>query len=143
MRLFPLFVAASLLPTLAHAQAGGEENPLMGLLPLVLIFFVFYFLLIRPQQKRFKEHQQLVASLKKGDEVVTAGGIVGKITALEGDAHVLVQIASGVEIKVVKSTISTVLVKPEAAKPAHQEKQSTAEKNDNAVPTKDSVANDN
>lgn len=143
MRSLFFIAAASLLPTLAYAQSAGDENPLIGLMPLVLIFGVFYFLLIRPQQKRFKEHQQLVAGLKKGDEVTTAGGIVGKITALEGDAHVMVQIASGVEIKVVKSTISTANVKPEATKPAHKEKQSKAEKNDNAAPTKDSVANDN
>ena len=143
MRLFALTTAASLLPTLAHAQSAMEESPLGGFLPLILIFVIFYFMLIRPQQKRYKEHQALVGNLKKGDEVVTAGGLVGKITALEGEAHVMVQIASGVEVKVVKSTITNANVKPEANKPAHQEKQSSAEKNDNAAPTKDSIANDN
>ena len=143
MRLFLITAAASLLPTLSYAQSAVEESPIGGFLPLILIFVIFYIFLIRPQQKRYKEHQELVNNLKKGDEVVTAGGIVGKITALDGDAHVMVQIASGVEVKVVKSTISNANVKPEANKPAHQEKQSSSEKNDNAAPTKDSIANDN
>jgi preprotein translocase subunit YajC len=144
MRSFAFVAAASLLPSVARAQAAAAEgSALGGLLPLLLIFVIFYFMLIRPQQKRFKQHQQLVSGLKKGDEVVTAGGILGKVTALEGDDHIVVQIAPGVEVKIVKSTISSAAVKPDAAKPAHQEKQRTGDKNDNAAPTKDSIANDN
>ncbi len=68
----------------ALAQSGGEAGGFLSLIPLILIFVLFYFLLIRPQQKRAKKHKQLVESLKLGDEVVTSGGIVGKITVLQG-----------------------------------------------------------
>ncbi len=67
----------------AWAQSGGEAGGFLSLVPLILIFVLFYFLLIRPQQKRAKKHKQLVASLKVGDEVVTSGGLVGKITILQ------------------------------------------------------------
>ncbi len=68
----------------ALAQSGGEAGGFLSLVPLILIFVLFYFLLIRPQQKRAKKHKQLVASLKVGDEVVTSGGLVGRITVLQG-----------------------------------------------------------
>ncbi len=68
----------------ALAQSGGEAGGFLSLVPLILIFVLFYFLLIRPQQKRAKKHKQLVASLNVGDEIVTSGGIVGKITVLQG-----------------------------------------------------------
>lgn len=133
----------ALFPAAALAQSAADTNAMTSLLPLILIFFVFYFLLIRPQQKRISEHQRMIEAIKKGDEVVTAGGVVGKITKVEDDGHVLVQIASGVEIKVVKATLSSVGPRVQPAKPAHQEKQSKANRNDNALPAKDSVANDN
>ena len=105
--------------THAYAQAGGggaEPSFLASMLPLVLIFVIFYFLLIRPQQKRAKEHRQMVENLRRNDQVVTAGGVVGKVTKVgEGD-EVEVEIAQGVKVKVIRSTISAVLAKTEPAK---------------------------
>ncbi|MCE2517361.1 MAG: preprotein translocase subunit YajC [Alphaproteobacteria bacterium] len=95
-------------PAFAQA-AGGGGSPIASLLPFVLIFAVFYFLLIRPQQKRAKEHRQLVDSLSKGHQVVTAGGITGKVTkAKDGDETVEVEIASGVVVNVIRQMISEV-----------------------------------
>ncbi len=140
-----ILLAALLFPASALAQttAPAEGEQMASLLPFVFIFAIFYFLLIRPQQKRLKAHAQMIAEVQKGDQVVTAGGIVGKVAALEGEEHVMVQIASGVEIKVVKATLSQVIGKPEAVKPAHMEKQSSAQKNDNKLPAKEKIANDN
>jgi preprotein translocase subunit YajC len=95
----------------AQAQAGGAAaNPLLQMLPLVLIFVVFYFLLIRPQAKRAKEHKAMVAAMGVGDEVVTNGGILGKITE-SGEQFLTVEIASGVQVKVQRHTITSVLPK--------------------------------
>lgn len=94
----------------AYAQAaGGGAGPIAQLLPFVLIFVVFYFLLIRPQQKRAKEHRQLVDNLAKGNQVVTAGGITGKvIKAKEGGETIEVEIATGVTVNVIRQMISEV-----------------------------------
>ncbi len=92
------------------AAAAPQGDPLMQLLPLVLLFIVFYFLLIRPQQKKVKEHKKLVESLKKGDEVVTYGGVAGKIRDL-GDVFVDVEIADNVVVKVERQNIARVLPK--------------------------------
>src|SRR3954463_390839 len=97
-------------------QSGGAAGILFGLSPWLLIFVIFYFLMIRPQQRRVKEHQASIAAVKKGDEVVTGGGIRGKVTKV-GDDEAEVEIASGVKIRVVKSTISQVLTPN--AKPAN------------------------
>ena len=94
----------------AHAQAAGGSESLLSLLPLVLIFVVFYFLLIRPQTKRQKEHREMVAALKTGDEVTTAGGLLGKITAVK-DNFVQVEVADNVVVTVQKHTISAVMPK--------------------------------
>ena len=96
----------------AWAQASGasQQGSLMSLLPLVAIFAVFYFLLIRPQQKRAKEHKKMVEALAKGDEVITGGGTLGKITGLS-DSFVTVEVASGVEIKVQRQVISALMPK--------------------------------
>lgn len=101
----------------AHAVAAqtAAPNPLMQLAPLILIFVIFYFLLIRPQMTARKKHQEMVSNVRRGDVVVTAGGIVGKITkVLEGD-EVMVELADKVTVKVVKSTLSDVRTKPEPA----------------------------
>lgn len=90
--------------------AAGGQSPIASLIPLVLMFAIFYFLLIRPQQKKAKEHRAMMESLKKGDQVVTAGGIHGKITAVE-DAIVVMEIASGVNIKVNKGHIANITEK--------------------------------
>ena len=84
--------------------------------PLILIFVIFYFFLIRPQQKKVKEHKQMVASLKRGDEVVTSGGIVGKIERVLGDDKVDILISENVTVQVVQSTIQSLLNKPNTKK---------------------------
>jgi len=88
---------------------------LASLVPLILIFAIMYFLLIRPQQKKLKEHQAMVAALRRGDQVVTQGGIVGKVTKVKDDNEVELEIASGVVVRVVRSTIGTVLNKTDTA----------------------------
>jgi preprotein translocase subunit YajC len=96
----------------------------MSLAPLVLIFVVFYFLLIRPQQKRAKDHKTMLGALRRGDKVVTGGGIVGTIARVPSDDEIVVEIADGVRVRVLRSTISAVLTrgpteaKDEAEKPA-------------------------
>jgi preprotein translocase subunit YajC len=96
----------------AHAQAAGAGagDPWLSMLPLVVVFVVFYFLLIRPQQKRQKEHREMVARLAVGDEVVTAGGVLGRVTEVH-DNFLKVEIASGVEILVQRPTIGAVVPK--------------------------------
>jgi len=93
-------------------QTAGEPNgtaaALIQFFPLLLIFVIFYFLMIRPQQRRVKEHQASIAAVKKGDDVVTGGGIRGRVTKVSDD-EAEVEIAQGVKIRVVKSTISQVL----------------------------------
>ena len=85
-------------------------------IPLILIFVIFYFFLIRPQQKKVKEHKLMVAALKRGDEVITSGGIVGKVERVLGDDKVDVLIAENVTIQVVQSTIQSLLNKPNTKK---------------------------
>ncbi|MDE0983811.1 MAG: preprotein translocase subunit YajC [Rhodobacterales bacterium] len=88
-----------------------------SLIPLILIFGIMYFLLIRPQQKKLKEHQMMVAALRRGDQVITQGGIMGKVVKVKDDvAEVEVEIASGVTVRVIRSTIATVVNKTEPAK---------------------------
>ena len=84
--------------------------------PLILIFVIFYFFLIRPQQKKVKEHKLMVAALKRGDEVITSGGIVGKIERVLGDDKVDIIISENVTVQVVQSTIQSLLNKPAAKK---------------------------
>ena len=86
------------------------------LIPLILIFVIFYFFLIRPQQKKVKEHKSMVQALKRGDEVITSGGIVGKIERVLDEDKVDLNIAENVTIQVVKSTIQTLLTKPQEKK---------------------------
>ena len=101
----------------AYAQAadGAGAAGLMSFLPLVLIFVVFYFLLIRPQQKKLKEHKGMLEALRRGDRVVTGGGIIGTITKVGADDELVVEIAEGVRVRVLRSTINLVLAKTEPA----------------------------
>ena len=94
----------------AQAAGGAQPNAFVQLLPLVLIFVVFYFLLIRPQAKRAKEHKAMVAALGVGDEVVIAGGLLGRITET-GDQFLTIEIANGVHVKVQRHTVTSVLPK--------------------------------
>ncbi len=84
--------------------------------PLILIFAIMYFLLIRPQQKKVKQHQAMVAALRRGDQVVTQGGMIGKVVKVKEDGEIEVEIADGVKVRIVQSTIATVISKTEPAK---------------------------
>lgn len=84
--------------------------------PLILIFAIMYFLLIRPQQKKVKEHQAMVSALRRGDQVVTQGGIIGKVAKVKEDGELELEIADGVKVRVIQSTIATVMSKTEPAK---------------------------
>lgn len=99
-----------LLISPAFAQDAPAANPIMSFLPLILLVVVFYFLLIRPQMKRNKEHRNMLSSLAVGDEIVTGGGVAGKVTAL-GESFVSVEIADGVVSKIQKQAIASVLPK--------------------------------
>jgi preprotein translocase subunit YajC len=99
---------------LLTAAQGGMGFWLMQLAPFALIIVVFYFLLIRPQQQRVKKHREMVDSLRRGDEVVTSGGFIGKVTKIT-DAEATVEIAEGVRVKVIKQTISEVRTRTEPA----------------------------
>jgi preprotein translocase subunit YajC len=109
-------ILMSMVQAAPGGQPGGTAGLLMGILPWLLIFAIFYMLMIRPQQRRVKEHQAAIAAVKKGDEVITGGGIRGRVTRVTED-EAEVEIATGVRIRVVKSTISHVL--SSNAKPAN------------------------
>lgn len=98
------------------AAAGAGPDLLTSLLPLVLIFVVFYFLLIRPQQKKAKEHRMLVSNLRRGDRIVTGGGIVGVVSKVLSNDEVQVEIADGVRVRILKHTVTAVMNKGEPAK---------------------------
>ncbi len=101
---------------MAAAPANDMSAIFIGILPWLLIFVIFYMLMIRPQQKRMREHQATIAAVKKGDEVITGGGIRGRVTKVM-DEDVEVEIATGTKVKVVKATLSHVVTKP--GKPAN------------------------
>ena len=107
MELLDFFISS------AHAQDAAPGGGLMSFLPLIVIFIIFYFLLIRPQMTARKKHQEMVSNVRRGDVVVTAGGIIGKVTkVLEGE-ELMVELADNVTVKVVKSTLSDVRTKPQ------------------------------
>ncbi|QGZ33351.1 preprotein translocase subunit YajC [Stappia indica] len=103
----------------AYAQgagAGGSTDLLMSLLPFVLIFVIMYFLIIRPQRQRMKQHQELVANLRRGDTVVTAGGLIGKVSKVVDDSEVQLELAEGLKVRAVRSMITEVRSKSEPVK---------------------------
>ncbi len=102
-------------PAYAQAAAGGAGSALTSFVPLILIFAIMYFLLIRPQQKKAKTHANMVQAVRRGDQVVTQGGIMGKVSKVKDDHEIEVEIASGVKVRVVKSTIAQVISKTEPA----------------------------
>ena len=102
-----------MLITPAYAQAAsGNSDFLLQILPFLLIFVIMYFLIIRPQQRRAKDHREMVGALRRGDTVVTGGGLVGKITKVD-DVELQVEVAQGVKVKVIRSTITEVRSKNE------------------------------
>lgn len=96
-----------MMQTASGGQAGGAAGIVLGILPWLLIFGIFYILMIRPQQRRVKEHQAAINAVKKGDDVITGGGIRGRVTKVSDD-EAEVEIAQGVKVRVIKSTISTI-----------------------------------
>jgi preprotein translocase subunit YajC len=104
-----------MLISTAYAQTGGDggSSMLIQLAPLVLIFVVFYFLIIRPQQKKVKDHKSMVDSLRRGDRVVTTGGIIGTVTKVTGDREIGLEIAEGVRVRAMRGMIAEVLAKTE------------------------------
>ena len=103
-----LGIAFAMAQNPAGGGVGGGLEAMKGFFPLILMFVIFYFLLIRPQQKKQKEHKNLLANLKRGDEIVTAGGLIGKITAIT-DRTLTIEIADKVRVKVLRTQVMTVL----------------------------------
>ncbi|MCH8187446.1 MAG: preprotein translocase subunit YajC [Proteobacteria bacterium] len=105
-------------PAYAQAAGDGGAGGMLQLLPLVLIFVVFYFLLIRPQQKKAKMHRSMVEAVKRGDKVITGGGLIGTVTKAPEGGEIQVEIAEGVRVKVMRHTLTEILTKPEPASKA-------------------------
>lgn len=104
-----MFISSAYAQT-AAAAGGDTTSQLMGMLPIVLMFVVLWFVMIRPQMKKAKEHQAMVSALAKGDEVVTQGGILGKVTKID-DNYLHLEISNNVEVMVQRQTVATVLPK--------------------------------
>ena len=92
------------------SQASGGQGFIVQLLPLILIFVVFYFLLIRPQQKRVKQHKEMVSSLKVGNQIITSGGMLAKIVKIDDENFITISISEGVNVKVKRDTITEVII---------------------------------
>jgi preprotein translocase subunit YajC len=106
-----------MLITPAYAQGfGGGNDMIMSLLPFVLIFVIMYFLILRPQQRRVKQHQEMVKNLRRGDTVITSGGIVGKVTKVVDNDQVEIEISDGVRVRQMRGMVSEVRAKGEPVK---------------------------
>ena len=105
-----MFISQAFAQTAPAATGGGAESTLLSLLPLVLMFVVLYFIMIRPQMKRQKEHKAMIDALAKGDEVVIAGGVLGRVAKM-GDSYLHVEVAGGVELQVQRGAVLQVLPK--------------------------------
>jgi preprotein translocase subunit YajC len=106
-----MFISSAFAQTAPAAAAGGDmQSTLMSMLPLLLMFAVLYFVMIRPQMKKQKEHRAMIDALAKGDEVVTAGGLLGKVSKI-GDAYIGVELSAGVEVQLQRSAVVQVLPK--------------------------------
>lgn len=106
-----MFISSAFAQTAPAAAAGGDiQSTLMSMLPLLLMFAVLYFVMIRPQMKKQKEHRSMIEALAKGDEVVTAGGMLGKVSKI-GDAYISVELAAGVEVQMQRQAVVQVLPK--------------------------------
>ena len=123
-----------LSPAYAGAAAPTPGFDVMSFLPLILIFVVFYFLLIRPQQKRVKEQKAMLTALRRGDRVVTGGGIIGTISKVVSDEEVVVELAEGVRVRVLRATIASVLAKTEPGKTGDKGDKGDADVEETAAP---------
>jgi preprotein translocase subunit YajC len=104
----------------AQAAGGGSSDFLVQLFPLVLIFVVFYFLLIRPQQSKAKAQKEMLGGVKRGDRVVTGGGIIGLVTKVIGENELQVELAEGVRVRIIKQTITDILTRGESVRGAKE-----------------------
>ena len=121
----------------AFAQAAGaspQDTLTTFVLPMALIFVVFYFFMIRPQQQKSKQLKTMLEALRRGDRVVTAGGIIGTVAKIDGDQELTVEIADNVRVKVVRSTITTVLSKPEPVKRSIKDEADSDKKTEARTP---------
>src|SRR6476469_10531862 len=105
----------------AQGAAGGGSDFLVQLFPLVLIFIVFYFLLIRPQQSKMKAQREMLSGVKRGDRVVTGGGIIGLVTKVIGDNELQVEVAEGVRVRILKQTITDIITRGESVRGSSKE----------------------
>ena len=103
-------------PAFAQGAAAGGSDMIVSLLPFIAIFVIMYFLILRPQQKRAKQHQEMVKNVRRGDNVVTSGGLIGKVTKVVDDDQLEVEIADGVRVRQLKSMVSEVRAKGEPVK---------------------------
>jgi preprotein translocase subunit YajC len=103
-------------PAYAQAAPGGDGGLLMSLLPFILIFVIMYFLILRPQQKRVKQHQELVKNVRRGDTVVTSGGLVGKVTKVVDDDQIEIEVADNVRVRQMRQMVADVRAKGEPVK---------------------------
>ena len=101
-------------PAYAQGFGGGDMGALGSFLPLILIFVVFYFLLIRPQQKKQKSHREMLSALHRGDRIVTGGGLIGTVTKILSDTELTVEISEGVRVRVMRGMVSDIIAKTEA-----------------------------
>ena len=134
-----MLISTAYAQTAGGAPGGGLlDGGFMSILPLVLIFVVFYFLLIRPQQKKVKEHRAMVAALRRGDRVVTSGGLVGQVTKVLSDTELQIEIAEGVRVRVVRTAVNEVLSKTAPA--SSKSRDAEEEDEDEADVTESSAA---
>jgi preprotein translocase subunit YajC len=103
-------------PAFAQAPGGGGSDIIMSLVPFILIFIIMWFLIIRPQQKRMKDHREMVANVRRGDTIVTSGGMIAKVTKVIDDGELEAEIADGVKVRFVKGMVQDVRTKGEPAK---------------------------
>ena len=103
-------------PAYAQSFGGGDSSMLVSLLPFVLIFVIMYFLILRPQQKRVKQHQEMVKNVRRGDTVVTSGGLIGKVTKVIDDEQLEIELADGVKVRQMRQMVSDVRAKGEPVK---------------------------
>jgi preprotein translocase subunit YajC len=101
---------------MAQTGAGGAGSDLISFLPLIAIVIVFYFMLFRPQQQKAKKHRELLSGIRRGDRVVTAGGIIGTVSKVMSDTELQVEIAEGVRVRLLRGTVTEILAKTEPAK---------------------------
>jgi len=103
-------------PAFAQASPGGSDLLTSFLLPMILVFVIFYFLMLRPQQKRVKQHQEMIKNMRRGDTVVTSGGLIGKVTKVVDDDQIEIEIADDIRVRQMRSMVADVRAKGEPVK---------------------------